>query len=263
MKPGSIDVHSFQRLRPALGTLVAVEGVAPHEAAADIAIGSAYGAIERVETLMHPTRPGSDLQRLSVAAPGVAVAVDAWTFRLLRLSRELHHRSQGLFEPCTADLPGRMMDVELREPNVVACYERVALDLGGIAKGFAVDRAIDALLSCGCESGLVNAGGDLRAFGSEARTLIVRVTDRAIARIELTAGALAVSAPRSDKSPPEHRGYYLGTTRELVPGRCVAVNAAEASIADGLCKCAMLCPAPVTEALLRSYAARLIDIVEA
>jgi len=242
---------------------VAVDGVAPNEAAADFAIGAAYGAIERAEALMHPTRPGSDLQRLSVAAPGVAVAVDAWTFQLLRLARELHHRSHGMFEPCTADLAGRMMDIELREPNSVACYERVALDLGGIAKGFAVDRAIEALLGCGCESGLVNAGGDLRTFGSEARTLIVRVTDFAIARIELTAGALAVSAPRSDKSPPEHRGYYLGITRELVPGRSIAVSAAEAAIADGLCKCAMLCPAPVTEALLTSYAARLIDIVEA
>ncbi len=109
----------------------------------------------------------------------------------------------------------------------------------------------------------MNAGGDLRTFGNEARTLVVRATDRAIVRVELRAGALAVSAPRSDRSPPEHRGYYLGTTRETVSGRCVAVSAAEGAIADGLCKCAMLCPAPVTEGLLESYAARLIDSVEA
>ena len=263
MKPGRIDSHRFQRLRPALGTLVHLEGVVQAEAAAESAIGSAFAAIVRVESLMHPTRPGSDLQRLSVAAPGVPVAVDAWTFRLLRLSRELHRRSNGMFEPCTADAPGRMMDIELREPHVVVCYERVALDLGGIAKGFAVDRAIEEMLNSGCESGLVNAGGDLRTFGCEARTLIVRATNRAIVRIELTTGALAVSAPRSDQSPREHRGYYLGTTREPVTVPCVAIGAAEATIADGLCKCAMLCPAPMTEALLASYGARRIDLVEA
>src|SRR5258705_5450659 len=117
MKPSPTDSHMFQRLRPALGTLVAVEGVARDQVAAESAILTAYAAIERVEALMHPIRPGSDLQRVSKAARGVAAAVHGWTFQLLRLSRELHHRSNGMFEPCTPDAPGRMVDVELREPN--------------------------------------------------------------------------------------------------------------------------------------------------
>jgi thiamine biosynthesis lipoprotein ApbE len=39
------------------------------------------------------------------------------------------------------------------------------VDLGGIAKGFAVDRAVKALKCAGLASGVVNAGGDLRVFG--------------------------------------------------------------------------------------------------
>jgi hypothetical protein len=57
-------------------------------------------------------------------------------------------------------------DVELLQGNRVQFrHAGIRLDLGGIAKGFAVDEAITALRTAGLESGLVNAGGDLRAFG--------------------------------------------------------------------------------------------------
>jgi len=68
------------------------------------------------------------------------------------------------------------------------------VDLGGIAKGFAVDRATDALKKQGIRFGVVNAGGDIRVFGSTTREVhlrnpilptrfsgVLRVRDRAIA----------------------------------------------------------------------------------
>jgi thiamine biosynthesis lipoprotein len=48
------------------------------------------------------------------------------------------------------------------------------VDLGGIAKGFAVDRAVDALKENHVATGIVNAGGDIRVFGSMSRQLHVR-----------------------------------------------------------------------------------------
>jgi len=42
----------------------------------------------------------------------------------------------------------------------------VHIDLGGIAKGYAVDRALMALRTAGCRGALVNAGGDLAVFGN-------------------------------------------------------------------------------------------------
>jgi thiamine biosynthesis lipoprotein len=55
------------------------------------------------------------------------------------------------------------------------CFDRpMQLDLGGIAKGYAVDCAVDALRSAGVSSGSVNAGGDLRVFGAAATRVHVR-----------------------------------------------------------------------------------------
>jgi FAD:protein FMN transferase len=75
------------------------------------------------------------------------------------------------------------------------------IDLGGIAKGFAVDRAIHALRDHGMPSGLVNAGGDLAAFGT--RGLMVTVRDpacpsRALCQVELRDGAIASSGAGFD-----------------------------------------------------------------
>ena len=55
-------------------------------------------------------------------------------------------------------------------------FERpdVAVDLGGIAKGFAVDRAIEVLRAQGISRALVNAGGDLAAFGPEPHLVHIR-----------------------------------------------------------------------------------------
>jgi thiamine biosynthesis lipoprotein len=50
----------------------------------------------------------------------------------------------------------------------------VWLDLGGIAKGYAVDRAVAALRRAGLAAGAVNAGGDLRVFGAQEETVFVR-----------------------------------------------------------------------------------------
>jgi thiamine biosynthesis lipoprotein len=50
----------------------------------------------------------------------------------------------------------------------------IRIDLGGIAKGFAVDRAIDVLTGAGIPGGLVNAGGDLASFGPDGHRVHLR-----------------------------------------------------------------------------------------
>ncbi len=71
------------------------------------------------------------------------------------------------------------------------------LDLGGIAKGYAVDRAIALLVERGVRSALVNAGGDLRHVGSESVTIRLRDPAdpaRLVAAIDIRDAALASSA---------------------------------------------------------------------
>src|SRR6202034_3210699 len=84
---------------------------------------------------------------------------------------------------------------------------------GGIAKGFAVDRAIDALRASGCDGGLVNAGGDLAAFGTRTHPIVRVNPDGSGCLVELRDAALAASDAEQPGRPREHRGYYHGANR--------------------------------------------------
>jgi thiamine biosynthesis lipoprotein len=246
-----------QRVRPLLGTFVSVEATANGELLELTAIDEAFAAVAKVGALLHPAT-GSDLRRLRAAGIGEAVQVEPWTYEILAACRDLSAQSKGVFDPCLPDWPGRMQDVELDEnhPQVVKRAD-VALDLGGIAKGFAVDRAIEALRSLGCRSGLVNAGGDVRVFGP-AREIMLRLPFGRAHSLRLGEEAVAVSEPKSERSPAEHRGFFRGDTGEPVAGRWVAVIAPTATLADGLGKCAMLCEPEVAAALLARHGARAL-----
>jgi len=244
------------RLRLLMGTFIAVEATSYDAAAASKAIDAAFAVMRRVERHMHPAQADSDLSMLGNAAVGEGIAVDPWTCEVLSLARAMHDGSGGLFDPCLASSPGRMPDLEILTSNIV-CRARVEIDLGGIAKGFAVDVAIDELRRQGCESGLVNAGGDLRVFGPEPRTIELRMPGGASV-VELLDAALAVSSPRSADSPPGHRGFYAGDSGRMIEGRDVAIIAPTAAVADALCKCAMLCDAAPLAKLLARFGARVV-----
>jgi FAD:protein FMN transferase len=89
----------------------------------------------------------------------------------------------------------------LPENRVRFAHDGVKIDLGGIAKGFAVDRAVEALRRHGIAEALVNAGGDLSAFGPRSHAIDIRDPrrpERPMCRIELDNAALASSAGRFD-----------------------------------------------------------------
>lgn len=257
----SKNLSIYQRLRPALGTFVAIEAVAVDARIAADAVEEAFTAVVRVDSLMHPKRPGSDLQRIANAGVNVRVAVHPWTFRTLQLSQSLYTQSGGAFDPCVPESVGRMSALQLQDSDGVICRGSLQIDLGGIAKGFAIDRAVDELRARGCVAGLVNAGGDLRVFGSATYPIWIRAGNGSAQKITLADCALGVSAPRSADSPPEHRGYYFGTTGSAIEGRHVAVVARDAAVADALCKCALLCPASLLSEMLRAHGARSVDLV--
>jgi thiamine biosynthesis lipoprotein len=248
----------LSRLRPIFGTLVAVEAAFGNGSDGVSAIEAAFALMQRVSELMHPTRPGSDLARIAAAPPGTPVPVDAWTLEVLRQSRELNRQTQGLFDPCLSIAAGRMPEVELYADRVV-CHAPVSIDLGGIAKGFAVDVAMAQLRRHGCVAGLVNAGGDLRVFGAAPRVVYVRGQADEGMPLELREAALAVSGPRTDAAPSEHRGYYEGVHGTPIGARRVAVTAPSAMVADALCKCALLCAQPMLDQLLDAYRAQVVS----
>jgi FAD:protein FMN transferase len=229
------------------------------------AIEAAYAAIRDVEQRMHPHRDGSDLARINSARLHTPIEIHRETWQLLQLARRLHDLTSGVFDPCVPSRPGRLRDIELQAGRVLVCHAPVELDLGGIAKGHAIDRAIETLRELGCSAGLVNAGGDLRVFGERAETVLLRRSGATVSgsnsagatytQLQLRDAALAVSDLDGTDRPPEHQGYYNRTGQAPVR-RYAAVTARTAAAADALTKCLLLCSDECAARALRELEAQ-------
>ena len=157
--------------------------------------------------------PNSELNRINRHAHQQAVDIHPWTAQVLRTAKLIHQQSGGLFNcgighrlvaagllPRHIDFSnhglGGIEDICFLTSELITSHRPICLDLGGIAKGFAVDIATKILISEGIESGLVNAGGDLRVFGNMAKPIHIRHPEQPSALIEvgsLQNGALATS----------------------------------------------------------------------
>jgi len=252
---------SFQRVTVAMGTFVAIQAEGALDSAAQTeALDLACEALQTVERVMHPTRPGSDLARIAAAPAGALLSLHPWTFEVLALSLQLWRSSGGQFDPCIPESAASVGDLRLLAPSALLTPPRSALlDLGGIAKGFAIDKAVDVLIERGCSSGLVNAGGDLRAFGEHEYEIDLQIPGAA-GRLQLQGCALAVSAPKSARSPSEHRGFYSRIAGTQLPGRAVGVLAPTAAAADALTKCALTCAPDVLRQLFDGFSASLLTL---
>ena len=250
-----------QRLRVAMGTWVAIEATAATAAAAVAAIESAFQAVAETEFRLHPHREGSDLHRINSAAVQSRVPIHGSTWQLLQLAQAVYELSEGAFDPCLPTRRGRLCDLRLSAPGEESTWalSRVplALDLGGIAKGDAIDRAIAALHAAGCSGGLVNAGGDLRVSGRCAHVLL-RYADGSCLPLTVSDESLAVSDLDARRRPAEHQGYYHRRGNFRAMHRFAAVVAADAAVADALTKCALLAEERCVTRTLRAFGARRV-----
>ena len=249
------------RLRIGMGTFIAMEATSDQPDPPLRGIDAAFAAIARVDTLMHPGRPGSDLAAIHAAKIGASVSVHAWTWEVLSLAKRLNQQSQRVFDPCLPEAPGRIADLELAAPHCVIAHAPLRIDLGGIAKGFAVDRAILALRRAGCIAGLVNAGGDLAVFGHRSHQVACTTPAGANLVVALNNAALATSDAANLTRPAEHRGYYHGVNRREIKSGRITVGAPTAAIADGLTKCLIADP-QASRGLLEAFAAHMIAAEE-
>jgi FAD:protein FMN transferase len=250
---------TLRRMRLAMGTSLVMEASAPTAARAQAALLAAFAAVDQVARLLHPTQPGSDLARLAACVPGGAVPLARPTFVLLRFAQRLHHLSSGIFDPCLPERPARLCDLELIDgaPAHARVHAPLAIDCGGIAKGFAVDVAIMTLRRHGCRAALVNAGGDLRLFGAHPQPLWLRGPDGLACALRLSGGAVAVSEWQARRAPSQHRGYYLRSgARAAGAPDYAAVRARRAMHADALTKCVLLAPPAAADALLATFGAQ-------
>ena len=249
----------MRRARPWLGTIVDLQARARDQATAARGIEAAFGAVERVHRLMSFHDAESDVSRLNREAHRRSVTVDEWTWQVMKAAQEFACESDGTFDvtlgaslaawdflprreiPC--DFNSSWRAIILEENCRIRFQRRLTIDLGGIAKGFAVDRAVDALQTAGVRTGFVNAGGDLRAFGLQEERVRIRYPldpSRAAGVVTLQNRALATSATYFSRRESAGR-----MRSELIDGRTqqsfiddvsVTVAAQECMTADALTK---------------------------
>jgi FAD:protein FMN transferase len=197
----------LRRARPALGTLVEVglrlpESVTDEEAPrwSREVLESAFQAIAGVEGALSAFDDHSDVGRFNRAPKGASLPVGPEAARVLRAARRLARESGGLFDVSVGTGPRAWsLAIERGQARLLKHEAGVRLDLGGIAKGHAVDRAFEAMarrLARDPQAGWwVNAGGDLRVQGVRV-PVHLRDEEAGGARpwLVLEAGALATSA---------------------------------------------------------------------
>jgi FAD:protein FMN transferase len=257
------------------------------QAAMNAAVEAAFGAIAKTHSLMSFHEAGSDVSCLNDQAWAKPVAVHGWTFEVLEAAIDLHRRSAGAFDSTVAPtlqhlglLPRARDDRPLTSRGRAAteaiellpgCRVRfrhpdTRIDLGGIAKGFAVDRAIDALREHGMPGGLVNAGGDLAVFGPGPHAVDIRDPrdpSHLLCRLRLSNEALASSASRFDAlQSSEEIGGAVIDPRSRKPSRAIrgaTVRAPCCLLADALTKVVMIA-GPSAVHLLEHYRAGAVMV---
>ena len=270
----SSSLRTVERAWPLLGTVVAVR-VEGDAATVEVAVERAFDAIAQVQGCMSFHDPGSDLSRLNRDAARAPQQVCASLWRVLRAALAVARASEGRFDPSIGwrmvrrrQLPtpvgagevaddASWRDVELGSARTVRFRKPLWLDLGGIAKGHAVDRAVAVLRAAGMRGGIVNAGGDLRAFGGTLET--IRVRDPAMPAstkplLVLREGAVATSAAYFSASA--HGSALLdGRGADIADDVSATVCAPRAIWADALTK-VVLADADAALPLLRRLGAQ-------
>ena len=216
----------MRRCRPLLGTFVEIE------AGDSAAIDAAFAVVERVHELMSAHDPASELSRINRFAHLAPVQVSEWTAAVIERALHWSRVSAGRFDAVRA---GADWTAVRLAAGAVSLDGPARLDLGGIAKGFAVDRAVDALKAAGVGRGLVNAGGDLRGFGSKPWpiTIVDPASRRPLVSVDLIDASMATSGGVPDESGALSFGHLPSRNRRWVS---VTVRAIDACDADALTK---------------------------
>lgn len=155
----------------------------------------AFEEIQRVEALLSSHSASSEITRINRAPGGTAVKVSAETLAILARAKKYAQQYDGLFDVTIGPLSSlwgfngdkpvnvpaqdkiqallrlvnyRNIKLSPADTTVTLMEQGMEIDLGGIAKGYAIDRAARVFKSHNLHHFLINAGGDIYASGSKA-----------------------------------------------------------------------------------------------
>lgn len=240
----------------------------------------AFTVVAAVHDLMSFHDPRSDVSRLNCEAWRRPVAVDPRTLGVLRLARRISAASAGVFDitiapalvsrgflprPAGAPEPDKgatWRDITLQNDGCVRFRKPLWIDLGGIAKGFAVDAALLCRPRTPRASVSINAGGDLRVAGPGATEVLLNVAGQDLRRVPLVALTNRALASSYGQPARRRRGgawvspHLHGATHgNLSTTRFVSVVANRCAVADALTK-VVLARGAAAASVLRKFKAQ-------
>jgi FAD:protein FMN transferase len=182
-----LPVHLYEAVEPHMGTLVSIKLYAADETQARMAFRVAFDRIAQIDATLSDYLPDSELNHIGQEAVGRPVRVSDDLFEVAAAAQRFAHETDGAFDITSGALTHlwrearkrqRVPDADTieaarkhcgyRKLHVDAVYRTLEidspdmqLDVGGIAKGYAADRALAAISKLGIHSALVAASGDL------------------------------------------------------------------------------------------------------
>ena len=279
--------QQLSRSRILMGTVVEISVHGADPGRLEAAVTDAFAEMARIERLMRPAGEGSDVARLTASEQGTEVAPE--TAAVIALGLQVAAESGGAFDMGLGRLK-ELWGIETEAPRVPAPAEisqalagtgqgglrldgrrvekaqpALAIDLGAIAKGYAVDRAVELLRRAGIESAAVNAGGNIRLIGDHGgrpwRIAIQHPRDAAgqLALLELADVSVSTSGDYERFFELDGVRYHhiLDPRTGYPAGRCrsVTVVTQSAALADALSTAAFVLGPEEGLALLRRFPA--------
>jgi thiamine biosynthesis lipoprotein len=253
-----------------MGTRCTVEVWSEDRARGEAAIDAVFADMRRIDALMSTYKPDSEVSRVNANAGKAPVPVSAELFALLETAQHYSGISSGAFDityasvgylydyrahqkPDDAAIGAALASVDYRQLKLDRAARTVAfgrpgmrIDLGGIAKGHAVDRGIDILKARGLAHAMVSAGGDTRVAGDRfGKPWVVGIRhpdrrDEVVLRIPLEDAAFSTSGDYErffdEGGVRYHHILDPKTGRSPHEVRSVTVIASTATRTDGLTK---------------------------
>ena len=273
---GCGSIHSVEstvvvkRTQMHMGTLVSITTVAPSQEIAQASIEAGFREIKRLEQLFSTWIPTSELSQVNAAAGREPVVVGPETLELVSRSLEMARLTEGGFNIAVGPaveawsvtererIPTReelqslrllvdwtMINIDSQARTIFLPKPGMRIDVGGIGKGYAADRAVDVMRKMGAKGGVVALSGDIKTFGDlpgmqgfPVGIRHPRQEGALIATVDLKNEAISTAGDYERYFEREGvRYHHILDPKSLQPARqcqSVTVIAAEGTVADGL-----------------------------